>query len=195
MSQGRVETVTAADEAAIFDVLTLAFSGDPMSRWTWPEARSYLDVFPRFAKAFGGPGVARGAAHRIGHLAAALWLPPGVAPDEASMGEILGTVRQEVMAEAAQVLEQMGSFHPREPHWYLPLIGVDPAHQGKGLGGALWQHALDTCDRDGVPAYLESSNPRNVPLYERHGFETLGTIQVGSSPTIIPMLRKPRRKG
>jgi hypothetical protein len=54
------------------------------------------------------------------------------------------------------------------------------------------EHALIACDRDHSPAYLESSNPKNVPLYERHGFELLGTIQVGASPPIFPMLRKSR---
>jgi hypothetical protein len=56
------------------------------------------------------------------------------------------------------------------------------------------KHATDICDRDGALAYLESSNLRNVPLYERHGFEVLGTIQAGQSPTIVPMLRKPRKR-
>jgi ribosomal protein S18 acetylase RimI-like enzyme len=86
----------------------------------------------------------------------------------------------------------MRHHHPSEPHWYLPLIGVDPFHQGKGLGHALMQHALVACDRDKKAAFLESTNPRNVTLYERHGFEMLGTIQVGTSPTLFPMLRKPR---
>lgn len=53
-------------------------------------------------------------------------------------------------------------------------------------------HALARCDVEGLPAYLESSNPRNLPFYERHGFEVLGKIQVGSSPTLVPMLRRPR---
>ena len=54
------------------------------------------------------------------------------------------------------------------------------------------RHALSRCDRDGTPAYLESSNPRNITLYERHGFERLGTVQVGTSPSIVPMLRRAR---
>ena len=83
----------------------------------------------------------------------------------------------------------MAAYHPSEPHWYLPLIGVDPAHQGDGHGNALMVYALAQCDRDHKPAYLESSNPRNIPFYQRHGFEPLGAIQVGSSPTLIPMLR------
>jgi ribosomal protein S18 acetylase RimI-like enzyme len=72
------------------------------------------------------------------------------------------------------------------------MIGVDPAHQGKGHGDALMRHALEQCDRDGLPAYLESTNPRNLSLYRRHGFEALGTIQASSSPSVVPMLR-PRR--
>jgi ribosomal protein S18 acetylase RimI-like enzyme len=86
----------------------------------------------------------------------------------------------------------MGRYHPREPHWYLPLIGVDPACQGGGCGAALMRHALSRCDRDRAPAYLESTNPRNITLYERHGFERLGTVQVGTSPPIVPMLRRAR---
>jgi GNAT superfamily N-acetyltransferase len=64
-------------------------------------------------------------------------------------------------------------------------------HQGRGHGAALLRYALERCDRDGVAAYLESSNARNVPLYERHGFVAMGSIQAGSSPTVIPMLRRP----
>ena len=90
------------------------------------------------------------------------------------------------------VAEQMDQYHPEEPHWYLPLIGVDPAHQGKGYGSALLRHALAICDREKMPAYLESSNPRDNPLYQRHGFEVIGTIQAGSSPPLWPMLRQPQ---
>jgi hypothetical protein len=54
------------------------------------------------------------------------------------------------------------------------------------------RHALIPCDRDQIPAYLESSNPDNIPLYQQHGFELLGTIQAGASPPLFPMLRQPR---
>jgi ribosomal protein S18 acetylase RimI-like enzyme len=90
------------------------------------------------------------------------------------------------------VIEQMGSYHPAQPHWYLPLIGVDPTLQRKGYGSILLEHVLRDCDRDGRPAYLESSNPENISLYQRHGFEILGTIQIATSPPIIPMLRLSR---
>jgi hypothetical protein len=54
------------------------------------------------------------------------------------------------------------------------------------------RYALERCDRDGIAAYWESSDPRNVPFYRRHGFEPIGTIQAGSSPPLTPMLRKAR---
>ena len=190
-----VETATAASAAAVFDVLTLAFSDDPMTRWTWPDGPLFLATFPGFAKAFGGAAFDRGSAHHVGCAAAALWLPPGVGPDEAELDRILEkTMPETVKADGARLMEQMARHHPAEPHWYLPLIGVDPAHRGKGLGGALLNHALTACDRDGSLAYLESTNPRNISLYERHGFQRLATIQFGNSPPMVPMLRKPRRR-
>ncbi len=95
--------------------------------------------------------------------------------------------------DGPEVFEKMSSYHPNEPHWYLPLLGVDPLHHGKGLSSALMQHAIVTSDLDNKFAYVESSNPKNIPFYERHGFELLGTIQVNTSPSIFPMLRKPSK--
>lgn len=78
--------------------------------------------------------------------------------------------KRTVLELALDILEQMGQFHPEEPHWYLPTLGVDPIFQNCGQGSALLRKALKQCDEDGLTAYLESSNPRNIPLYERHGF-------------------------
>ena len=195
MTTHGVQTATAEDEAAVFAVLTLAFSSDPASRWTWPEPKTFIAAFPRFAKAFGGAAFAKGTAHRIGSVGAALWLPPGAGPDEEAMGTLMmETADAGTAVDGPKLMQQMASHHPKEPHWYLPLIGIDPAHQGKGLGSALLKHATDICDRDGMPAYLESSNLANVALYERHGFAALGRIQVGGSPVLTPMLRRPRRR-
>ena len=101
-------------------------------------------------------------------------------------------VPKDRLDDMMHVFEKMDAYHPKEPCWYLPLIGVDPACQGRGYGSALLRHALDRCDRDGIIAYLESSNPRNISLYLRHGFVALGEIQVGNSPTLVPMLRQPK---
>ena len=149
---------------------------------------------PDFTMAFGGGAFAHNSAHCTeDHSGAALWLPPTVHPDEEALGQIVQrTVSAAIRGDLFTVLEQMAKYHPDEPHWYLPLIGVDPAHQGKGYGAALMAYALQQCDRDRSLAYLESTNPRNITLYQRHGFKALGQIQVGRSPVLVPMLRHPR---
>jgi len=189
-----VRAAADSDRQAVIDVITLAFCNDPMARWAFPEPATYLAAMPQLARAFGGNGFAHGAAHLVdGGLAAAMWLPPGVEPDaERMMALTEEHVPAHCLGDMMQIFERMERFHPTDPCWYLPLIGVDPACQGRGFGSALLRHATAQCDRDGVPAYLESSNARNIPLYQRHGFEILGSIQVGTSPTLVPMLRPPR---
>ncbi len=193
MKSPTVRVMAAADEASAVEIIVLAFAADPMARWTWPHAGQYLAAMPRMARAFGGKAFSNGSAFCTdGYAGTALWLPPGVEPDQEELGAVVeSTVAPSLGPDMAAVFEQMAKYHPTEPHWYLPLIGVDPAHQGEGCGDTLMTYALTQCDRDHAPAYLESSNPRNIPFYRRHGFETLGEIQVGSSPTLVPMLRKP----
>ncbi len=185
---------TASDEASIIDVLVRANWADPAARWVWPDSQRFLMYFPSFVRAFGGKAFAHRSAYYIdGYIGAALWLPPDVHPDENALIALLQrTVSDQIQKDVFAVFEQMGRYHPSEPHWYLPLMGVDPSQQSKGFGSALLQHILIQFDRDNKLAYLESSNPRNIPLYKRHGFELLGTIQTGTSPSISPMLRRPR---
>jgi ribosomal protein S18 acetylase RimI-like enzyme len=185
-------TAPAEAERAIATIV-LAFSSDPAARWSYPDSREYLTHFPAIVRAFGGNAFSRGTGYHVSDFAGtALWLPPGIQPEEEALAGVLrASVAGERQAAVFAVFEQMGRYHPREPHWYLPLIGVDPAHQGRGHGSALLRHVLGRCDRDRMPAYLESTNPANIPLYERHGFRVLATIQVGSSPPIFPMLRAP----
>jgi ribosomal protein S18 acetylase RimI-like enzyme len=189
-----IKTATESDAAPAIAVVVLAFSADPAARWTWPDPNQYLMHFPDFVRAFGNNAFTYGSVYYVdGYTGAALWLPPEVHPDEGVLLTLLQhTVPAPVQKDVSAVFERMERYHPRAPHWYLPLIGVDPFHQGKGYGAALLQHALVPCDRDHTLAYLESSNPKNIPLYERHGFEVLGTIQVGTSPSIFPMLRTPQ---
>lgn len=197
MSSPTVRDATGADQGAVVDVITLAFAADPMARWSLPNPDSYLKAMPDLVRAFGARAFDCGGAHcLLDHGGAALWLAPGIEPDgERLVGLIEEHAPAERMADLMTVFEQMDGYHPKEPHWYLPLIGVDPVRHGQGLGSALIRHALARSDREGLPAYLESSNPRNISLYERLGFERLGVIQVGSSPTLVPMLRPPRQAG
>jgi ribosomal protein S18 acetylase RimI-like enzyme len=194
MAAASPRTLTPDDQARAVATLALAFAGDPVTRWAWPNALEYVSLFPDFARAFGGHAFAHGGAHATdGFAAVALWLPPDVHPDEEAMGSLMQrTLTETRLEEVSAIFEQMAAYHPSGPHWYLPLIGCDTAYQGQGHGSALMAYALAECDRQQLPAYLESTNPRNITLYLRHGFESLGTIQVGSAPPLIPMLRRPR---
>ncbi len=189
-----VAAITPPEVDQAVAAICLAFSSDPAARWTYPDAHVYLDYFPKVVRAFGGRAFEHGTGHQVSRFrGAALWLPPGVQPDQEALVAIMQeSVPADRLKEVTAGFERMSAYHPSEPHWYLPMIGVDPIHQGQGYGSALLRHALLQCDKDQVAAYLESSNPANSPLYERHGFVVLGTIQVGSSPKIFPMLRAAR---
>jgi len=194
-----VETVnirqieSAARERAVA-VQVMAFGSDPIMRWLYPDSRDYLAHYPKFVQAFGGGAFEHGTAYEGGEFGGvAMWLPPGGHVDSGPVEALFqATLDPPVRDETFAVLEQMDDYHIEESHWYLPIIGVDPAQQGRGIGSGLLGHTLEQCDEQGLPAYLESSNPANVPLYERHGFRVLGEIQVGSSPTVFPMLRTAR---
>lgn len=195
-ASGFIKTAGTSGKRQIVDVITLAFATDPVARWAYPNSQQYLEYFPNFIRLFGGKAFETETAYYINSFsAAALWLAPNVEPDEEALVALFqNTVSKDLQDDLFAFFEQMGKFHPTEPHWYLPMIGVDPTQQNKGYGGMLMRHALAICDREGLPAYLESSNPRNITLYLRHGFEIVGTIQAGSSPAMFPMRREPRAK-
>jgi GNAT superfamily N-acetyltransferase len=186
-----VKSAGANNRASAISTIVLGFAADPMARWVWSDSSEYLRIMPRFVNAFGGRAFEHGTAYITeGGRAVALWLPPGVEPDEAEMGAIMEeSVRPDIADDIGAVMKGMAEHHPREPHWYLPLFAADPNWIGQGLGALLMKHALRRCDEEGIAAYLESSNPRNISLYERHGFEAVGRIQSGSSPVLTPMLR------
>ena len=194
MNSSTVKEMTPADAQLASDIIVLAFAADPVSRWTWPDPRTYLAAMPRLVRAFAGEAFGCGSAYCVGDFAgAALWLPPGVEPDQEAMGELMqSTLTPSQHERALALFQQMAGYHPHEPHWYLPLIGVDPGQQGRGHGDALMANALARIDREGAAAYLESTNPRNISLYRRHGFEPLGEIRAGESPPLVPMLRRAR---
>src|SRR5262245_45949179 len=185
---------TTQDRERVISAIVLAFADDPVARWAWPDAHTYLTYFTDFTNVFGGKAFEHGTAHSVAEFSGgALWLPPGVQPDEKALVALMErSIDPKRLQVVFTMLEKMGRYHPTEPHWYLPLIGVEPAKQGHGYGSALLRHALEHIDREGRTAYLESTNPANIPLYQRHGFEVVGTIQVEDSPSLIPMIRRSR---
>lgn len=185
----------SVDDPLVRETETFRFLADPFNRWLYPDAREFLAHFPIFAGCFVAPACQAGtlfAEKDFGAIAA--WMRPGVTADVMPMQRLIEkTVRPEIHGDLYAVFEQMVNYHHKVgPCWHLPVIAADPVRQRQGLGSALMKYALQVCDRDGLGAYLESTNTANVSLYQRHGFEIAGEIQVGSAPTIRPMVRPAR---
>jgi GNAT superfamily N-acetyltransferase len=197
-----VSPAQRSDVGQMSAVLARAFYDDPVMSWMLPDDRSRLKALTR---AFAGlarlhflPRAASEVGRRDGVLgAAALWDPPGQRKSSrleelAMMPLMLWAFRSRVPA-SVRVMELMEKHHPEEPHWYLMVIGSDPAVRGGGFGHALMSSRLDRCDAEGAPAYLENSNPKNEAYYLRFGFEVTGEIKLpDGGPSMWPMWRAPR---
>ena len=181
-------------------VLGSAFTTDPVFGWLM-SGRSGVErrlamVFTAFAEA-----AERTADAQVlldpSLRGASIWRPPGQwkAPvlDVARNGPRLLRAFGPGVVRSLRLLAKVEAAHPREPHWYLEAVGVVPDARGEGVGGPLLTPVLERCDAEGLPAYLESSNPRNITFYERHGFVTrpLFALPPGC-PVITPMWRDPR---
>lgn len=197
-----VRPATRADVPALSRTLGRAFLDDPVMAWMLPDAdlrgRKLHRLFAAIARHHhltrGGVEVAPDGS---GIGAAALWDPPG--QWRHTRGEELRAMPALLLAFGAAlrrgqaVTELMKAAHPEEPHWYLAVIGSDPTVRGKGFGQALMRSRLDRCDAEHAPAYLESSNPDNVPYYQRFGFEVTGELALpDGGPSLIPMWRAAR---
>jgi GNAT superfamily N-acetyltransferase len=184
-------------------VLATAFHDDPVFRWLLPDDAKRGAALQRFF-AIETREIALGHGRSLVHgddrgdpIGTALVLPPDrwrtplrvQATQSASYVRIFGRR----LPHALGVLTHMERRHPRDPHWYLPYIGVVAAAQGRGVGTALLAPILDRCDQEGLPAYLEASNPRCARLYARLGFATTETIRPLGAPPIQLMSRDPRR--
>lgn len=195
-----VRRATATDAGVVSDALGDAFFDDPVISWLIPPGIS------RRAHRVNGLWSATTASYlRMGKPAfvtddgqgAALWSPPGAwaTPMSEQLREVPAMIRVfgRGLLKASSVQTQMIKAHPRQPrHWYLYAIGARRGSQGRGLGSALLAAMLGPIDEAGEAAYLESSNERNVPLYERHGFVVVDELQLsGGGPTLWRMWRDP----
>jgi len=146
-------------------------------------------------------GITRGHLYGAGaNAAAAVWSPPDVTLFDDVWGPRMVKLLNEQLGERAgevmQSLARVFATQPvDEPHFYLFTLGTHADHQSRGLGGRVLEPVLECCDAQGLPAHLESSNPRNLPFYERHGFEVLGEVSIAEGgPVIRPMRREPRAR-
>jgi GNAT superfamily N-acetyltransferase len=203
--RGGSEAVRAArrDEAArLGEVLADAFAEDPVFAWLIPprpggrdnRLRTFFTSMSRAYLRAGKPCYLTGDAS-----AAALWAAPGswtmplsqvileaVPSGLAFRGRLLRALRTQLQIERLHAGQS-------PPHWYLGYLGTRRDRQGQGLGTQMLREVLAGLDTDGVPAYLESSNERNLSLYERNGFRVVGELQaLGHGPAIWRMWREPR---
>lgn len=194
MSSMTIERVARVDRPRVIATLVSAFIADPVERWLYPEPFAYLTGFPGFVAAFAGQAVEDAMVWSLDAFSAvAVWLPPGVEVDgDAIVAALSESVSADKHADAFAVLEQMDAAHPKDPHWYLPWLGVDCAQQGAGLGSGLLEQCLLRVDDDHGRAFLETPNPRTVPFYERHGFRVTSISQAGACPPVTSMLRPAR---
>jgi ribosomal protein S18 acetylase RimI-like enzyme len=202
MTTAQIEVARAerGDHAKVGAALGAAFVDDPVFQWLIPV--DVRDRDKRLATFF--TSMARSYLRRDKHVfcagegvGGALWSAPGswalpvtevlkeaVPSTQAFRGSLLRALRSQLFIE---------SKHPKEPkHWYLGYLGVAPTQQGRGLGAAMLRTVLDQADETGTPAYLESSNERNLTLYERHGFRVAEEVRLlGRGPTVWRMFREP----
>jgi GNAT superfamily N-acetyltransferase len=203
-ARGGSEAVRTArrDEAALLgEVLADAFAEDPVFAWLIPpylpgrdnRLRMFFTSMSRGYLRLGKPCYLTGDAS-----AAALWAAPGAWA--MPLSQILLEAAPNALAFRDSLLRalrtqlQIERLHARQtsPHWYLGYLGTRRDRQGEGLGTQMLREVLAGADTDGVPAYLESSNERNLPLYERNGFRVVGELQaLGHGPTIWRMWREP----
>jgi ribosomal protein S18 acetylase RimI-like enzyme len=181
-----IRDAVESDLDILVDTLSDSFAEDPMFNWLFPTTQLYPFFFRMLVKEVYLP---RGIVHLDDQdRAAALWLPPEerlkIAPRLRLLRFGLKLMRVNGLRPVWRVSRQSSIFarhHPKEPHYYLQFIGCRRGEQGRGIGAALLKQGTRICDERGMPAYLECSNPRNIPLYERHGFEVTGQEAVGKN--------------
>ena len=183
----------------VAQALARAFEDDPVMTWIFQRDSERLTRLERLFSLFLRRIWLRHdecyTADRL--FGAALWLPPGqwhLGPF-AQLRLVPGTiaVMGRNVSRGMTAIQTMEKRHPKKrPHYYLPVLGVEPEFQGRGFGSALMQPVLARCDRNRVGAYLESSKRRNVALYERHGFRVVEELQLPKGgPPIWRMWRDP----
>ena len=170
---------TADDYATVVRVLARAFENDPVANYMMK--RDHMEsAFGTFYKHSVLP---HDEAWVSGDDGVALWTPPGKWSATglhlfAMAPALLAAVGATKLVARARAAQRVSELHPREPHWYLFAIGVDPAMQGKGIGSRLLRGVLERCAANQTAADLEASTETNARLYERPGFGVTRELRV-----------------
>ncbi len=190
---------TNADADAITATIASAFHNDPVWSWAFPDEDKRPVQFTRWWRLFVDASLRDGWVWVTDNCeAVAMWCEPGVeelnADDIAQLGPMLWDLLGERAVVVAQMLQRFDDNHPHaEPHYYLGFVATHQNHRGQGLGVGVLAHNLALIDAEHMPAYLESSNPRNEPRYERLGWQTTGKfLAADDGPPLTQMWRKAR---
>jgi GNAT superfamily N-acetyltransferase len=181
------------------ETMTRAFIDDPVwGGWAFPDRarameqrRAFFGLWIEMSLRDGWTWVTDGCE------AVASWFSPGTGADSTEDAERFLALAHDLLGahaplflEGCEVIER--SRPTAEPFHFLSLLGTHDAHRGRSLGGALLDASLEIVDRDGRPAYLDSTNAVNLPFYERRGFRRIGSYRLPEGPEIVQMLRRPR---
>ncbi|MCX7620146.1 MAG: GNAT family N-acetyltransferase [Acidimicrobiales bacterium] len=192
----QVVPIGLESEPVLSDVLARAFWDDPVMAYLIPDERSRYRRLRHFYRGALRLYATKGPCLTTADLSGvALWAEPGrwkATPRDAAVA-LIPTVRAlgGALMRGKRLIDVVEHRHPKVPHWYLALLGTDPARQGLGVGSALIRAVTDRCDREGIPAYLESSKHDNVAYYERLGFRVTEDVTVPGGPTLWLMWREP----
>ncbi len=195
-----IEVVKAsrAQVPALAQVLARAFFDDPIATFVFRSEARRLEALNKFHSIEMSRMFLRyDETYTSSDLrGAAIWAPPQARrPGLSDLLRLasLGRYTLKNTISTIRALAAIESRHPREPHFYLAVLGTDPPHQGKGVASAILQPVLNRCDEEGIPAYLESSKERNVPFYMRHGFKVTEELTLPyGGPKIWLMWRQPQ---
>ena len=193
-----VRKASTTDLDPVAHALTLAFADDPIMLYMLRREAKRPKQLRAFFRSDMKRSLEKGVVYTTDGADTAggsIWVEPGKwkmgGLELLSITPLMWAFGRET-PRALGLLSRIEKVHPTEPHWYLAVLGTAPAHQGKGVGSALMQPVLDTCDAEGLGAYLESSKESNIPFYRRHGFEVTGEIATKDGPKLWPMWRDPR---
>ncbi len=193
-----VRLASDAEMTAVGNILGSAFTNDPVMNWFCPAPDIYGYLFLNDAL-----GLYQQHDHVFinrSQTGAAMWLPPNISTHAPFSMTSLAMIWQIFWHGGAAALlrgqliqDTMKQHHITEPHYYLHAIGARLDCQGKGVGSALMKQGTRICDEHDMPAYLESSNVKNNPLYERFGFEIIEEVQLPDGGPSFWSMRRPAK--